>query len=68
MKKSLSFLILVIAALLSLAYEAKLPSAREVPVPSLAPQAAATLKAPGKPRLPASQAQPLEIEEVDAQN
>lgn len=69
MTKGLSFLIFVTVALLSLAYEAKTPVTRDVASDSSStPHAAMATEPLGKSRRAASQAQPLEIEEVEAQN
>ena len=72
MKKGLPFLILVAAALVTLAYQAKVnPIPNQVPLASIVPPAPHTTAASEVrevSRFPASQAQPLEIEEVEVQN
>jgi hypothetical protein len=79
MKKGFSFLIIVAAALLTLAYQAEHSPLRAglapVDLTTTLPSGSASslqVSTPSVPmtvsRLPASVAQPLEIEEVEAQN
>jgi hypothetical protein len=72
MKKGLPFLILVAVALVTLAYQAKVNSIpNQIPVASIVPPAPHTTAASEDrevSRSPASQARPLEIEEVEVQN
>jgi len=79
MKKGFSFLIIVAAALLTLAYQADrsslhvgLASVDLTSTPPLETGISLQVSTPSVPmtvsRLPASVAQPLEIEEVEAQN
>jgi hypothetical protein len=75
MKKGFSFLILVAAALVTLAFQAKQISTphADAPMASIATPPAPYTKTASETilsgsRSPASEAQPLEIEEVEVQN